>query len=92
MIEIDKGVFVSASEVASIEDQEYWNNSSPSDSYLESTGCRIILKNGRKLYLKTLRAIDAYDMLFPKIKDVVPCPEAPRAILVNINPTPQASE
>lgn len=84
LIEIDTGVFVNPEEVVSIEDQEYWNNHSISDCYLESTGCRIILKNGRKLYLKTLRAIDAHDILFRPMKDVVPCPEAPRAILTNV--------
>lgn len=82
LIEIDSGVFVNPDDVASIEDHEYWRDSSPSNSFLESTGCRIILRNGQKLYIKTLRAIDAHDMLFRPIKDVVPSPESPRAILV----------
>jgi hypothetical protein len=82
LVEIDVGVFVRPEDVVSIEDQEYWNSHSPSDSFLESTGCRMILKNGQKLYLKAIRAIDAHDMLFPKVKDIVPCPEAPRAILI----------
>lgn len=85
LIEIDAGIFVLPGEVASIEDHEYWNNRSPSESFLESSGCRIILKNGKKLYLKHLKAIDAHDRLFRPIKDVVPCPDAPRAILTNIN-------
>jgi hypothetical protein len=81
LVEIDDGVFVSPEDVCSIEDHQYWNNSSPSDSFLESTGCRIILKNGRKIYLKKLRAIDAHDRLFTPIKDVAPCPDAPRVIV-----------
>lgn len=84
-IEVDKGVYIRPSDVCSIEDQEYWDNSSPSDSFLESTGSRVILRNGLKLYLKTLRAIDVHDMLFPKIKDIVPSPDSPRAIMCNVN-------
>lgn len=84
LVEVDKNMFVCPDDVSSIEDQEYWNNRSPSSSFLESTGCRIILKNGQKLYLKHLRAIDAHNMLFPPIKDVVPCPEAPRVIVANL--------
>ena len=81
-IEIDTGVYVNPEDVSSIEDHEYWRDRSPSDSFLESTGCRIILKNGQKLYVKTLRAIDAHDLLFRPIKDVVPSPDSPRAILI----------
>lgn len=84
-MEIDKGVYIKPSEVASIEDQEYWNNSSPSDSFLESSGCRIILQNGQKIYLKHLSAIDAHDLLFPPVKDIVPSPNSPRAIVCNVN-------
>ena len=90
MIELDKGVYVNPGDISSIEDHEYWKSSSPSDGYIEAYGCRIILKNGQKVYIKTLRAIDAHDKLFRPIKDVVPSPDSPRAILCNLNPTPDA--
>lgn len=80
-IEVDTGIFVLASDVSSIEDHEYWRNNSPSDSYISSYGCRIILRNGLKVYIKSKSAIDVHDLLFKPVKDVVPSPESPRAIL-----------
>ena len=82
LVEIEKGIFVEPSDVSSIEDHDYWGSRSPSDSFLESSGSRIILKNGLKIYVKCTRAIDVHDMLFRPIKDVVPAPDAPRAILI----------
>lgn len=91
LVEVDKGVYVLPSDVSSIEDHDYWNSLSPSDSFLESQGCRIILRNGLKLYLKHLRAIDAHDLLFHPIKDVVPAPNAPRSILIPATQKPKGA-
>lgn len=84
-IEIDTGVYVRPDDVSSIEDHEYWRNSGPSDSYIEDYGCRIILKNGLKIYIKKLMAIDVHDKLFPPIKDIVPSPDSQRLIMCNVN-------
>lgn len=52
IVEVDKGVFVSPSEVCSVESNGYWGGCSPSDSYWITDGARIILKNGQKVYTK----------------------------------------
>lgn len=82
VVAIDRDLFVNPDDVCSIEDHDYWSSRSPSNSFLEDQGSRIILKNGQKLYIRSKRAIEVYDMLFPPLANVVPSPESPRHIMI----------
>lgn len=64
MKELDSGVFVLPEEVVAIEDHSYWTGLSPSgNGGEEHFGSVVVLRNGRKIYIKKLSAKEVLEKL-----------------------------
>jgi len=62
--EIDSGVFVIPQEIVAIEDHSYWTGLSPSgNDGVQHFGSVVVLKNGRKIYIKELSAKEVLEKL-----------------------------
>lgn len=67
LVFLDDKNAINPAEVVSLEDYDHYSSLSPSsDPRLQYSGVIIILKNGRKVFIKNLTAKEAYENLIPK--------------------------
>jgi hypothetical protein len=64
---ISEDVFVNEEEIVSIENYEKWEVSGSifnERHYLDHKGVVIVMKNGRKIYIRDKTAVEVYAMVF----------------------------